>query len=350
VALATVALVALANRTVYVRHTGLAHSLETLVSPTVTSRVQAVLVDLNEKVSPGQAVVLMDDALVRAMLDTAQANVRKLRADLTAATASLAADSGQLATDLLRLQADEESRRLDALTLQATVSGDAIEVERRRLEAQRTAALSREGLAAQADYENARLAHEELKTRTERTREVLTPTEAEWKAARARREEYERRLPAGGGEQMLLAPLREAITVEEVRLREVELQREALVLRSAVAGQVSQVWCGAGQSVRAGDPILTIVESKVRSIIVYVDAAAPSRLAAQAPVTVATRTLPRTVAESVVVTVGESVQLLPQRLWRDPRVPSYGRAVVIAPVPQLPLSSGDLVDVSLARR
>ncbi len=349
VALAAIAAFALADRTVYVRHTGLAHSLETLVSPTVTSRVEAVLVGLNDKVSPGQAVVLMDDALVRAMVDTAQANIRKLRADLTAASAAVAVDSGQLATDLLRLQMDEEQRRLDALSLQAQVSGDSVEVERRRLEAQRVGVLSGEGLAAQADSENARLAHEELQTRTEHTKEVLAQTESQWLEARRRREEYERRLPPGGGQQMQLAPLREAITVEEIRLREIELQREALILRSAVAGQVSQVWCGAGQSVRAGDPILTIVESKVRDIIVYVDPGVTTRLAAQVPVSVATRTAPRAVADSTVVSVGESVQVLPQRLWRDPRVPTYGRAIVIAPVPQLPLSPGDLVDVTPER-
>ncbi len=348
-ALAAVAAVALADRTAYVRHTGLAQGLETLVSPTITSRVQAVLVGLNDKVSPGQPVVLMDDALVRAMVDTAQANIRKLRADLTAAGASVALDTGQLAADLLRLQMDEEQRRLDALALQAQLSGDAVEVERRRLEAQRIGTLSREGLAAQADSENARLAHEELRTRTEHTRDVLAQAHGQWREARRRREEHERRLPPGGGQQLQLAPLREAITVEEVRLREIELQREALVLRSAVAGQVSQVWCGAGQTVRAGDPILTIVESAVRSIVVYADPDVTSRLAARVPVSVATRRVPRAVADSTVVSVGESVQVLPQRLWRDPRVPAYGRAIVIAPVPRLALSPGDLVDVTPAR-
>jgi multidrug resistance efflux pump len=348
--LAAVAAFALADRTVRTRYTGLAHSLETLASPTVTSRVEAVLVGLNDKVSPGQPVVLLDDVLVRAMVDTAQANIRKLRADLTAASASVAMDSGQLATDLLRLRMDEEQRRLEALSLQAQVSGDSVEVERRRLEAQRVATLSGEGLAAQADYENARLAYEELRTRTERTKEALAQTESLWRDARGRREAHERRLPPGGGQQMQLAPVREAIAVEEVRLREIELQREALILRSAVAGQVSQVWCGAGQSVRAGDPILTIVESRVRDIIVYVDPAVATRLASQVPVSVTTRTAPRAVADSAVVSVGESVQVLPQRLWRDPRVPTYGRAVVIAPVPQLPLSPGDIVDVTPARQ
>ncbi len=350
VALAALAAVVLVDRARYVQYTGLAHSLETQVSPTVVGRLGAILVALNDRVSVGDAVASMDDAQVRATIDTAQANLRRLRAEFIAATTSLAADSGQVVTDLLRLQMDEESRHLDTLSLQATVAGDSVDIERLRLEAQRIAALAKEGLVSDADRENATLAHEALRSRTERTRTLLAQTEAEWQAARTRRETYERRLPAGRSEVLLLAPLQEAITVEQVRLREIELQREALVLRSPVAGQVSQVWCGAGQSLRPGDPILTIIASTVSSIIVYVDHAEVRRFAPRVPVLVTTRTLPRAAAESVVVSVGESVQQLPQRLWPDPRVPAYGSAIVVAPSPGLALSPGELVDVTLTRR
>jgi multidrug resistance efflux pump len=176
---------------------------------------------------------------------------------------------------------------------------------------------------------------------------VLAQTESEWAAAKARREAYERRLPAGQGEQILLAPLRETIAVEESRLREIELLRAALVLRSPVVGQVSQVWSSAGQSVRPGDPIVTIVESSVRDIIVYVADSDARRIPQRTPVLVTRRVVPRAASESVVVSVGESVQQLPPRLWRDPRVPDYGRAVVVAPVRELNLTSGELVDVKM---
>lgn len=347
VALAAVAASLLTKRTRFVQYVGLAHSLECQISPTITGRIDAVTVSLNERVGPGQIVTLMDDALIDAAIDTTHANLRKLRADLTAAAASLAAQSGQVVTDLLRLQMDEESRRLEALSLQATLSGDTIEIERRGLERQRMAALSGRGLAPRSGYEDAKLAHDELQARTEQTKVLLAQTEAEWQASKARRERYERRLPDGRGEQQLLAPLREAISVEEARLHEVEIQRAALVLRSPITGQVSQVWCGAGQSVGPGDPILTIVESKVRDVIVYVNEREVRRFAPRAPVLLTTRSLPRAAAESIVVSVGESVQLLPQRLWRNPGVPTYGRAVVVAPVAALPLSSGELVDVTL---
>jgi multidrug resistance efflux pump len=345
--LAAVVAVLMTDRARYAHYTGMAHSAECLVSPTAVGRVETVVVAINDRVSRGDAVVLLDDASLDAGVRTAEATVRRLRADLAAAAASLAADSGRVATDLLRLQMDEDSRRLDALSLRASLSGDGVELERRALEAQRTDLLAARGLATQADRDNSSLLHDELRTRSEQTKQLLAQTEREWQAARERRETYERRLPAGGGEQVLLEPLREAIAVEEARMQEVELQRAALVLRSPVTGQVSQVLCSEGQAVRPGDPVLTIVESSIRDIVIYVDEADGRRFAARSPVVVTRRAPARGSAESVIVSVGESVQPLPPRLWRDPRVASYGRTIVVAPVDALGLSPGELVDVKV---
>lgn len=345
--LALVALVALSNRSRYVQYTGLAQSLECPVAPVATGRLHAIVVSLNDRVDAGQALAVMDGAQVDAMIATAHANVRKLRADLAAASASMPADAGRVATDLLRLQMDEDARRLDVLSLNAAVSGDAVEIERRRLETGRLAELARTGLTPRSTYDDARLALEELQTRNEQTRVLLAQTDAEWRAARDRRERYERTLPVGRGAQLLLAPLREAIAVEEARLAEIEVQRASLVLRSPVAGQVSQIWSAAGQVVRPGDPVVTIVESSVRSIVFYDDTEPAPGVRPRTRALVTRRTVPPSAAESAVVSVGESVQQQPSRLWRDPRVPAYGRAVVLAPVPSLPLAPGELVDVKL---
>jgi multidrug resistance efflux pump len=291
--------------------------------------------------------VLLDDDQLDASVHTAEATLRKLRADLAAASASVAADAGRVATDLLRLQMDEDSRRLDALSLRAGLSGDGVELERRALEMRRLDLLASRGLATAADRDNARLLHDELQTRTDQTRQLLAQTEREWEGAKARREAYERKLPAGSGEQVLLEPLRQALEVEEARIKEIEIQRAALVLRSPVTGQVSQVLCSAGQTVRPGDPMLTVVEASVRNVLIYVDEADGRRFSVRAHARITRRAPARGTAASVVVSVGDSIQPLPPRLWRDPRVASYGRAVVVAPVEALGLSPGELVDVRI---
>jgi hypothetical protein len=63
------------------------------------------------------------------------------------------------------------------------------------------------------------------------------------------------------------------------------------------------------------------------------------------PVLLASRRNPGRAAESLVVRVSPDVEMLPERLWRTPGHPDYGRAVVIAAVPELGLAPGELVDV-----
>ena len=57
---------------------------------------------------------------------------------------------------------------------------------------------------------------------------------------------------------------------------------------------------------------------------------------------------PNQVAESFVVRMGPAMEMKPQRLWRDPMVPDYGRAVVIAALPGLNLTPGELLHVRFA--
>lgn len=344
---ACVAGVLLMNRVGTAHYPGMAHAFESQVGPTVVGRVQTIVVNLNDHVVAGQAVVLLDDALLDAAIGTANANLRRLRAELSASAASLATASGRMAADMLRLQMDEDATRLKAQTLKATLEGDSIEVQRLTLDAQRQEQLVRQGIATKAQFDNAKLARDALAAKTEESRAVLAQTEKEWEQARARRESVQRTMPAGTLQQAQLQPLQEAIAVEEAALREIEVKREALVLRSPIAGQVSQVWCTAGQSVKPGDPVLTIVESAVRDIVVFVDETSARKIAPQQRVVLRRAIPPIVSAESSVISVGETVQQLPARFWRDPRIPTYGRTVVVASSPALPLTVGELVDVRL---
>ena len=147
------------------------------------------------------------------------------------------------------------------------------------------------------------------------------------------------------GSEPVLGPLQASIDVEAARLREIHLQRESLVLRSPVAGQVTQILCRKGQSIEPGEPVLTIAEDSVREIITFLDDGDTEPISSNTPVLLSSRSPGGTMAESVVLRVGESIQPLPQRLWRDPRFPDYGRAVVIAATPTMRLTPGELVHV-----
>jgi multidrug resistance efflux pump len=337
-----------ANRLQYL---GLAQALDYPISPVATGTVESVVVDLYESVNAGDLVARLDDSHVTASVATANATLAQLRAELEAARVALVADgspgSGGRAAILRRFKMDEEQRRLDLLSLKLEIESKQIELERLDLETERVHELWQAGVMAKNVYDTTRLSRDAMRKGLDDGRALLAQTEQEYLAARSRREEYDAGLPRDTALESMLQPLREAIEVESHRLQEIELQRRALFLRSPVDGQVSQVLCRQGQSVVAGQPVVVVSEGTVREIVAYLAEDDGHEIGPSTRAIVSTRGTNGTVAETVVLRVGPTIQELPPRLWRNPRIPDYGRAVVVAAAPGMHLTPGELVNVKL---
>jgi multidrug resistance efflux pump len=284
-----------------------------------------------------------------ARIERSEATVRQLGAELEAARVSLLAsnDQGRAAwrDELRRFQTEEEQRRLAVLEIGVRIESDEVELESRELDLTRAGSLLDDLLIPQAEYDRIRLWRDLVRRRLDESRALQDQTEQEYKVARARRQDYERGLPEQPGAEPLLRPLSEAMTVESERLREIRARREATVLRSPIAGQVNQILCRQGQTVVPGETILTVIDRNAGEIIAYLSESDDRQVRLDAPVLVSSLKRPEKSAESFVVRVGAGLQPLPERLWREPAVPDYGRAVVIAAVPNLPLSPGELLNV-----
>jgi multidrug resistance efflux pump len=333
---------------------GLARAIQYEISATTTGQLEALVVDLYDAVESGDILAKLDDAEIDARIERAQATIRRLTAELDAAKTQITAanrlDKAGWASDLRRFQTDEEDRRLATLELRVTIEGDEIEGERLALELDRAAPLLASGLMGQAEYDDVRLLHDAVTSRIETNKILLQQTQEELRAAGQRREEFERTLPGAPAEEPLLAPLREAVEVESQRLREIQARRQATVLRSPISGQVSSILCRRGQTVVPGEPILTVTERTVTEILAYLDESDRRDLRENAPVLLSSLAEPSRVAESFVTRVGPDLQLLPERLWSQPATPQYGRAVVIAAVPGLRITPGELLSVKFPER
>ena len=343
---AAVAVAMLFGRARRFEYVGLAHAPSYEISSRAAATLASVAVGLYDRVAPGDVVAVLDDTQVRAAIGTAQANVRRLSAELDAAKAGLggAAGSSGFATDLRRFAIDEDRQRLEALAVKVTLEGDRVELERLRVEARRAETLRAANLLSDADLDNARLLFEEVKRRNEENERLLHESEEAVRRTQARRVDYEHAGGGTGSEPAAFRPLREAINVEIQMLKEVETQREALVLKSPVAGRVSQILAARGQSVVAGEPIVLIEEEAVRDIVAYVREGDVRRVAPNSKVKIAS-VRGGTVAESIVTAVGPGLEALPQRLWRNPQVAEYGLGVTIAVSPMMALTPGELVSV-----
>jgi multidrug resistance efflux pump len=320
------------------------------ISSRAPATLASVSVALYDKVDPGDVVAVLDDAQVKAAIETARANVRRLSAELDAAKAGLggAAGAGGLATDLRRFAVDEDRQRLEALAIKVTLEGDRVEMERRQVEARRAETLRAANLLSDADLDNARLLYEEVKRRNEENERLLHETEESLRRTQARRLDYEHGGGSPGTEPAAFRPLREGINVEIQRLKEVETQREALVLKSPVAGRVSRVLAARGQSVVAGEPILLIEEEAVREIVAYLREGDIRPVAPNSKVRITSVRSGR-VADSVVIAVGPGLEALPPRLWKNPQLAEYGLGVTIGASPLMALTPGELVSVDFVK-
>lgn len=333
-------------------YVGLAQAARYELSAPRTARIDAVFVAALDSVGSGDIVAALVDEELEARLERSRASIRLLQAELVAQRARLsvdsAVDSADRVTGLRRFQTDEEARRLRRLELQASIRADELEVEQldRRLERSRT--LLDSGVMGPVQFEEVRLERDRLAGRIDENRELLARTEDELAAARARREDFER-ASARPGDEPFLDPFREAITVEAQRLREIEAGIEGLALRSPIDGQVSRVLCREGQTVVSGEPIVTITDRRVRDIVTWLEEDDPRRVEADARVLVSAEGSRTRTIESVVVRVAEHVDLLPERLWRSPETPSYGRAVVIAALPDMGFAPGARLRIRFLR-
>jgi multidrug resistance efflux pump len=337
----------LATRAQRFEYIGVANAPSYEISSRTAATLASVTVALYDRVAPGEVVAVLDDAQVKAAIETAQANVRRLTAELDAAKAGLsgAAGSGGFATDLRRFAVDEDRQRLEALSIKVTLESDRVELERLAVELRRAEALRTAALISEAEFDNTRLLYEQVKRRNAENEKLLAETEDAVRRTQARRLGYEK----PGAEPAAFRPLREGINVEIQRLKEVETLRAALVLKSPIAGRVSRILAARGQSVVAGEPILLIEDEAVREIVAYVRERDMRRVVPNSKVQVATMR-GGTVADSVVTAVGPGLEALPARLWRNPQVAEYGLGVTIAASPLMALTPGELVSVSFASK
>jgi len=343
VAAATLAFM-LAGRMQRFEYIGIAQSLQYEVSAEVPGRVASLLVGVYEQVERGQIIARLDEAGVMAQLATAHAVIDQLAAESGAERARLGFQEADLVGGGRRFQIDEQRLRLDTLALGVGLEGDGIELERLNLQLHRAESLGREGILPQAELDDLRLQREVVARRIEENRKLLEETHRELTASRARREAYEDRFPVPNAAR-ILEPLKEAVTAQERRVEELEIAHRALALRSPTAGRVIQVLARPGQYVLPGEPVAMILEQMPSEIIAYASERFAGRITQQARVLAARQDSSSVVAESVITRVGPGIELIPQRLWRDPALPEYGLPFVIADIAALRLKPGEMVTV-----
>lgn len=311
---------------------GLARAVEYDVSSDVTGRIESLSVDLFQDVEAGQVLAVLDDAEIKARLETAKAELSRLAANVS--------------TNLRNVQVDEERLRLQSMQVRVQVEADKVEMARLDLEVQRQQKLAKAGVLAQGELDNARLSRDAVARRIEENEGLLSRTAAEHQKTDETRDKMATSLVSTDAEDPKVAPLRESVRAQEALIEEIDVERRNLALRSPVSGRVSQVLMQAGQTALPGRPVIVVSQRMATEAIVYVPEAIAKSTTPGNPVRVATASA---ISEGIVDRVGPSVQQIPAQLCRNPTVPEYGVPLLVKGVSGLELMPGERITVKLLR-
>jgi len=306
---------------------------------------------LFDRVDQETVLAQLDDRAVRAEMATLQAEVVRLRRELTAAAEQLALDEAARKLDYdreaRRLAWQLQQHRLDLLDRRTLIETDRAEELRLQTELSFLEPLRTRGTVTELQVTDQRLQRDIVQKRISENERALAESQTQLQAAIATLDACPGS-PAASADK-LLAPLEAAITVGERRLEELQVELAALQIRAPFRGTICAIHGWPGQRIRSGDLIFTLAAEAGSSIISYVRQEQRIRPAVGMSVAVRVRGARTPPVESVVARVGPQVELVPGHQLRDPKVQEWGQPVCIQPPPGLDLRPGELIDVTFRR-
>jgi multidrug resistance efflux pump len=311
--------------------------LSTMSAP-LTARVATVQVSEGAEVAAGAVLVEFDSAELDLELALAEAELQRMKSTVRARQIGVKDQDFELG---LRLQSD-----LDKATLTVSTLGAALKETRSELSSVSTLVEKNEKLVKAQLAVGQEL--DSLKIRQAALAERIAAADDEQRAASRLRSTAEQRLAEWrartGHEDALTAPDVASVVSQEARVQHVRLRRDQLRLRSPIAGRVAALLVGAGDVVREGAPVFTVIDTAPTRATAWVleDAAWRVRVGDTATLrSVDGRSQP---LHGQVRALGGGILELPARLSQIPGEPTFGRAVYIdltpsssSPSPSSPL-------------
>ncbi len=359
---------------------GIARGEVRQIASNCTARILSIEVELFRPVKAGQTLATVDTVLddeqtveaeLRAQLAVAAAEAERLVALLIPTQEQLQADMANLEIgredNQRRFEVDVETARLRILELQVAIASDVITREDLAAQMKVNDELLKEDLIAPYEADRVKALHDSTAKSIQENERLMEQTKVVLQQAEQRRSQFTRlELPKQSVDDALEAIRKEARVQEEAMGGVLEQlaalkARRAVALKAPMDGVVipiharnsdvlhqrpgEQVLRRAGEVVAAGDPILVVSQQEPTEIVAYVSEQQLGLLERQTTVEVVKTRTPAQIARSEIRRIGPTVELMPQRLWRNPTIPQWGRPVLINIPPGLNLVPGEVVGI-----
>jgi multidrug resistance efflux pump len=359
---------------------GIARGQVRQVAASSTGRIKEIHFELFAPVRTGQTVATLDtvcdnEQMVKAELETqlatAGAEAERLLALLVPTQEQIQAKEADLQitreSNRRRFEVDAESAHLRTLQLQVPIASGQVTLDGLAAQLKMFEKLLAEDAIVPYDLEKVKLEYESTAKKLEEDKRLLEQAKLDWQEAERRREEFAKYELPKQSEDAALEAIRKEIRVKEELMKGLLAQlaalktRQAVELKSPIDGIIipisptrneelhqrpgEQVMRRPGEVVRAGDPILAVAQTEPNEIVAYVSERQLGYFEKGMSVELVKTRMPAQIAPSTVVEIGPTIEVMPQRLWRNPNVPQWGRPVLVEVPRGLALLPGELVGI-----
>ena len=330
------------------------------VGTNIRSRLIRVNVQLFKKVNKGDPVAVvntvLDDKRIEAEKAVIQAQINHLDAQLTELRKNYEAEvfnrQSEWWAEMRAFTADVVAAEKYILGANNELEKDlasleTIKMEIKNFRLENYTHLSAEDIPTSNKLKKMEANRDALKEKIERDKLNLTKYEQELKDAEDRREQFVKYLPNAGTDpneaQRVIYLAKEAL---ERQIDELNERQKKVVLTAPCDGFVSSIDSQIGEiAILPGFPVLSITQEKPSSIIAYVGENMAGHFTGRSRVEVIKGSEPKQIGRSEITYIGPRIEQLPQRLWRNPNIPQWGRAIQIEIPRGMVLLPGELVGI-----
>ena len=346
---------------------GIAQGEISQVCAPVDGRLKAIYVQLFENIKKGEVVASLDDELLLAKIDTIAATAEHLRSQLEPIKEQMLADAAQRelnhSEEQRRFAVDVERARLNILGYKAQIAADMITLESYAAEVKIATDLLKKNTIAPYEVEKAQALYNALAKKIQETEAQITQAEEQLKVAQRRQDTFALYNPQNPSIDASLEAIRKEVAIQEKLIEELNLQRKQLIITAPINGTVVKIVARAndesikrpgesalrkaGESILAGEPILTIAQGNPREIVAYAGERQINQIKAGITVELVKKVGAAQISKSEITKVGPVVEQLPSRLWMNPTVPQWGLPFVVNVPEGMNLIAGETVSIRI---
>ncbi|MBV72372.1 MAG: hypothetical protein CMH52_13690 [Myxococcales bacterium] len=283
--------------------------------------VEQIMVQPGQHVREGTPLVVMGRQDLAAQLDIAKAQLLEMTAAMEAESQAYLNELGKERIELQSRQAQATAQHSNA---QAVTASQKAELYTLGQQLKRLSIAERAGVAALESLAQLRTRQARLSRASRHSPKAITG----FKLLTQRLTEALKRLDKDQS-AIRLGPFKARLKTQTQVVNGLLEKIKRRTIKAPVAGQITRLLATRGHSVVAGSPVIELVETRSRRATAYVPEMQfrQLRVGQIIGLKAAGRTQNGGSLTGVVSNVGGTIVQIPQRLWRHPRVPEYGRAV-----------------------